>query len=104
MEHDAHSVPCEAFHPATNHTAPPRSNARPIKYGDFEAEALATALHSAARFPHHTWRLWAVMAVHIQEMNTHFRSVGEPQLNLMSFGTFRDLVRVTVERREASDA
>ena len=103
MEHNASSMPREATRSATDHTPSRRPDMRPVKYGNFEAEMLATALQSALRFPEHTWRLWAVMAFHIQEMNAHFRSVGEPQLKLVSFGTFRELVRATIKRQEASD-
>ncbi len=69
---------------------------RPAKYAQWEGETLANAMAAAVSYPTHAWRIWAAMAACIREMNVHFRSQGEPELELIPFGTFRDLVRFSL--------
>ena len=57
-------------------------NVRPANYARWEGETLADAMAAAVSYPAHSWRIWAVMAACIREMNVDFRSQGEPELEL----------------------
>jgi hypothetical protein len=100
MNLDVLASSSDTVSPPVDANASTAEDVRPATYANFEAETLAAAFRAAVKFPDHTWRLWAVMAIHFQEMNAHFTSVGEPQLKLMPYGSFRDLVRATVGRTE----
>ncbi|MBB3427976.1 hypothetical protein FHT85_004985 [Rhizobium sp. BK312] len=104
MDLDNLSASSDALSLAENAAGATAGDARPADYANFEAETLAAAFRAAVKVPDHTWRLWAVMAVHFKEMNAHFTSAGEPQLKVMPYGRFRDLVWATVGRAEDSHA
>ena len=76
-------------------------NVRPANYARWEGETLADAMAAAVSYPAHSWRIWAVMAARIREMNVDFRSQGEQELELIPFGTFRDLVQFALKVKGA---